>query len=133
MDSPGIAGKFQGIIRCIVIGFAFGLAACGGGDDGDGQSGAGNTQPAPPGIGAAGGTVLGPNGSKVEIPRGALAVVTAIAVDQSAANAPPLPPGLTPIGQMFAFTPHGTTFAMPATVTMPFNPASVPTGLTPAL
>jgi uncharacterized delta-60 repeat protein len=133
MSSPGI---FQGIVRCIVIGFAFGLAACGGGDDeGNGQGGSGGsqTQPTPSGIGAAGGTVLGPNGSKVEIPSGALAAVTQIAVAQSSANAPPLPAGLTPIGQMFAFTPHGTTFATPVTVTMPFDPSAVPAGLTPAL
>jgi uncharacterized delta-60 repeat protein len=129
MSNPGIG---QRIIRCIVIGFALALGACGGGGDED-QSGAAGSQPAPSGIGSAGGTVLGPNGSKVEIPRGALAVVTAIAVDQSSANAPPLPPGLTPIGQMFAFTPHGTTFAVPVTVTMPFDPATVPAGVTPAL
>ena len=133
MDSPGIVATFRGIIRCIVIGCALGLAACGGGDGDDSQGGSGNTQPAPPGIGAAGGTVLGPNGSKVEIPVGALAVVTQIAVAQTSTAAPPLPPGLTPIGQMFAFTPHGTTFAVPVTVTLPFNPASVPAGRTPAL
>jgi uncharacterized delta-60 repeat protein len=34
---------------------------------------------------------------------------------------------------MFAFTPHGTTFAVPVTVTMPFDPALVPAGRTPAL
>ena len=133
MSSQGIARR---IIRCcIVIGFAFGLAACGGGGGGD-QSGAAAsqpTQPVPSGIGAAGGTVLGPNGSKVEIPRNALAVVTQIAVDQTAANAPPLPAGLTPIGQMFAFTPHGTTFAVPVTITLPFDPGAVPGGRTPAL
>jgi uncharacterized delta-60 repeat protein len=134
MSSPGIARRI--IRRCIVIGFAFGLAACGGGGGGDedqGAAGSQPTQPVPSGIGTAGGTVLGPNGSKVEIPRNALAVVTQIAVDQTAANAPPLPAGLTPIGQMFAFTPHGTTFAVPVTVTMPFDPASVPAGVTPAL
>lgn len=135
MNSPGIVQSFiQGFRRCIVIGFTLGLAACGGGDDGgDDQGGAANTQPAPSGIGAAGGTVQGPNGSKVVIPSGALAVVTAIAVDQTSAGAPPLPAGLTPIGQMFAFTPHGTTFAVPVTVTMPFDPATVPAGATPAL
>ena len=129
MASPGI------IVRCcVVIGFALGIAACGGGGGGDqGAAGSQPTQPVPSGIGAAGGTVLGPNGSKVEIPSGALAVVTQIAVDQTSLNAPPLPAGLTPIGQMFAFTPHGTAFATPATITMPFNPASVPAGATPAL
>lgn len=134
MNSPGIGQKFiQGFRRCIVIGLALGLAACGGGDGDEDQGGAAGTQPAPSGIGAAGGTVQGPNGSKVVIPSGALAVVTQIAVDQTTAGAPPLPPGLTPIGQMFAFTPHGTTFAVPVTVTMPFDPASVPAGVTPAL
>lgn len=133
MNSPGIVRSIQGITRCIVIGFALGLAACGGGGGGDDQSGSAGTQPAPPGIGAAGGTVLGPNGSKVAIPSGALAVVTQIAVDLTTAAVPPLPPGLTPIGQMFAFTPHGTTFAVPVTVTLPFDPASVPAGVTPAL
>jgi hypothetical protein len=130
MDGPGIIVRY-----CIVIGFALGIAACGGGGGGADQGAAGSqpTQPVPSGIGAAGGTVSGPNGSKVEIPRGALAVVTQIAVDQTSLNAPPLPAGLTPIGQMFAFTPHGTTFATPATITMPFDPASVPAGVTPAL
>lgn len=125
MNSPGI-------LRLIVIGFAFALSACGGGGDDD-DSGAAGSQPAPPGIGAAGGTVAGPNGSKVEIPSGALAVVTQIAVDLESAAAPPLPAGLTPIGQMFAFTPHGTTFAVPVTVTMPFDPAAVPAGAAVAL
>lgn len=125
MNSPGI-------LRLIVIGFAFALSACGGGGDDD-ESGAAGSQPAPSGIGAAGGTVAGPNGSKVEIPSGALAVVTQIAVDLASAGAPPLPAGLTPIGQMFEFTPHGTTFAVPVTVTMPFDPAAVPAGATVAL
>ncbi len=124
MNSPGI-------FRLIVMGLALALSACGGG--GDDQNDAAGTQPPPSGIGAAGGTVTGPNGSKVEIPSGALAVVTQIAVDQTSAGAPPLPAGLTPIGQMFAFTPHGTTFAVPVTITMPFDPGAVPAGATPAL
>ena len=33
---------------------------------------------------------------------------------------------------MFAFTPHGTTFAVPITMTLPFNPASVLVGTAPA-
>ena len=125
MNSPGI-------FRCLVLSFALALSACGGGGDDD-QSGAAGSQPTQSGIGAAGGTVTGPSGSKVEIPSGALAVVTQIAVDQTSAGAPPLPAGLTPIGQMFAFTPHGTTFAVPVAITMPFDPGAVPAGRTPAL
>lgn len=34
---------------------------------------------------------------------------------------------------MFAFTPHGTTFAAPVTITMPFAPAAVPAGAALAL
>jgi len=109
------------------------LGACGGGED-DG-SGGGVTPPPPlqTGIGAAGGTVSGPNGSKVEIPAGALTTNTEIKVELSSAGAQALPAGFTAIGQMFAFTPHGTAFAVPVTITLPFDPASVPAGGTPAL
>lgn len=124
--------NIPGIFRCFVVACVLALSACGGGGDDD-QSGAAGSQPTQSGIGAAGGTVTGPNGSKVEIPSGALAVVTEIAVDQTAAGAPPLPAGLTPIGQMFAFTPHGTTFAVPVAITMPFDPGAVPAGRTAAL
>jgi uncharacterized delta-60 repeat protein len=127
----GISGI---VVRYVVIGCALLLSACGGGGGGDdGGSGTANT-PAPPptsGIGPAGGTVNGPNGTKVVIPPGALAVNTPIAITQIAASATPLPSGLTPLGSTFAFTPHGTTFAVPVTVTLPFDPASVPAGSLP--
>ncbi|WP_216320738.1 Calx-beta domain-containing protein [Deinococcus aestuarii] len=84
-------------------------------------------------IGPAGGSVVGPGGAGVVIPPGALGTATAIAIEQTSAGAPPLPSGLTPSGPMFAFTPHGTTFAVPVTMTLPFNPASVPAGSTPEL
>lgn len=109
------------------------LAACGGGSSGSGSGGggAGGGQP-PVGtvVGAAGGTVLGPNGAKVVIPPGALATDTTINIAQIAASATALPSGFTVLGQMFAFTPHGTTFAVPVTVTLPFDPALVPAGTT---
>ena len=103
------------------------LGACGGGGD-DGGGGA-----APPGmvVGAAGGTVVGPNGAKVVIPPGALATDTPIAITLTPSGAPALPTGFTAHGQMFAFTPHGTTFAVPVTMTLPFDPASLPAGTTP--
>jgi uncharacterized delta-60 repeat protein len=123
------------VVRYVVIGCALFLSACGGGGGGDdGGSGTANT-PAPPPpaseIGPDGGTVNGPNGTKVVVPPGALAVNTPIAITQIAASAVPLPSGITPIGATFAFTPHGTTFAVPVTVTLPFDPASVPAGSLP--
>jgi hypothetical protein len=84
-------------------------------------------------IGAAGGTVSGPSGAMIVIPPGALTGDTPIAIELSSAGAPALPTTVTAVGQTFAFTPHGTTFALPVTVTLPFDAASVPAGLTPRL
>ena len=100
------------------------LAACSGGGDGVGASGF---------VGAAGGIVDGPSGARVVVPAGALASPIPIAVSQSSAGSPALPGGVTALGAMFAFTPHGTHFAVPATITVPFDPGSVPAGVTPAL
>jgi uncharacterized delta-60 repeat protein len=121
--------------RTVVICLVVTLGACGGGDDGN-ETGTGPVvQPPPPapGIGAAGGTVTGPNGAKVEIPPSALASPTVIEIALTTGNVAPLPLGLAAVGQMFAFTPHGTTFATPVTVTLPFDPASVRPGKTPRL
>lgn len=115
-------------IRVLVMGCALALTACGGGSDGD--------SPAAPNtaiIGAAGGTVADSGGAKVEVPAGALAQNVAIAVTPSSAGAPVLPAGVTAVGAMVAFTPHGTQFAKPATITLPFDPALLPAGSTVAL
>src|SRR5690606_34128884 len=92
------------------------------------------SQPQPPtasGIGPAGGTVTG-SGARVVVPAGALLASTAVAVEQSSQGAPPLPAELTGIGPMFAFTPHGTQFAAPVTVTVPYT-ESAAAGATPVL
>lgn len=120
---------------CLVMLFAL-SAACGGG--GDAGGGGGNNPPPPPppantGIGSAGGTVTEPSGAKVVIPPGALTTNTAIAVTQTSTGAPALPTGVTPFGQIYAFTPHGTAFAAAVTITVPFTPTQVPAGTTPVL
>ena len=115
------------------------LGACGGSGDGDGGGGGGGGSVgggAPPGsavIGPAGGTVIGPNGASVVIPPGALVTNTTITITQTSAGSPAMPAGFIGLGLMFALTPHGTTFAVPVTVTIPFDPASVPAGVTPVL
>ena len=116
---------FRFAATCLVLA----LGACGGGGD-DGNGGTPSTGQV---VGAAGGTVSGPNGAKVVIPAGALASDVTINVAQTAAGSPALPGGVTALGPMFAFTPHGTSFAMPATVTLPFDPTLVPAGVTPEL
>jgi len=84
-------------------------------------------------IGAAGGTVTGPSGASVVIPAGALASDTRILIEVVTAGAPALPTSFTATGQMFAFTPHGTTFAVPVTITLPLDPTLIPAGQTPVL
>jgi uncharacterized delta-60 repeat protein len=122
--------------RAILVAVFALSAACGGGGGDDG-SGGNNPPPAPPpanpGIGSAGGTVTEASGAKVVIPAGALASNVDIKVTQTSAGAPALPAGVTAAGAVFAFTPHGTTFAMSATITVPFDPALVPAGATPKL
>ncbi len=120
------------IVRFAAACLALTLAACGGGGGSDGDGG-GGTPPVTTIVGAAGGTVNGPNGAKLVIPAGALAADTTIAIEATTAGSPPLPGTFSALGAMFPFTPHGTTFAVPMTLTVPFDPASVPAGQTPAL
>jgi uncharacterized delta-60 repeat protein len=118
-------------LRCIRAAAAVllvALAACGGGGGSDTD-----TPPTGAVIGAAGGTVTGPGGAKVVIPPGALSTDTPIAIEQTTAGSPPLPGGLSASGSMFAFTPHGTKFAVPVTVTLPFDAAAATASVTPAL
>ncbi|MFN0179970.1 MAG: hypothetical protein ACKVZ0_14315 [Gemmatimonadales bacterium] len=94
------------------------------------------TPPPPPpvtGIGPAGGTVSGPNGAQVVVPAGALSTNTTIGVTESSTGSPQLPVGTVSFGPMFAFTPHGTTFSVPVTITVPFTASSVAAGATPFL
>ena len=106
------------------------LCACGGGGSAaSGQPGPG----AGSGIGPSGGMASEATGAQVVVPAGALAASTAIAVTRSSTGAPALPAGLAAFGPMFAFTPHGTHFAVPATIIIPFDAASVPQGTAPRL
>ena len=96
------------------------LGACGGADD--------DPPPAAVTIGAAGGTLDGPNGAQLVVPANALAQPVALSIAQSAVGAPAMPPGSTALGATFALTPHGTTFAVPVTLQIPFDPSLLPVG-----
>lgn len=128
MNTP--ARIFTPLIATLLLG----LVACGGGDDAA-PAPAPPAPPPPPGtlIGAGGGTVTGPTGTTIVIPAGALTTETRINIEVTTTGSPALPANVAFPGQMFAITPHGTTFASPVTVTLPFNPALVPAGQTPAL
>ena len=92
------------------------------------------TEQSPPtACGSGGCSVAGPSGVGLTVPAGAIAQSTGIAITAVSAGTPELPSALTPAGQKFAFTPHGTMFAQPVTITVPFDPGQVPAGATPAL
>ena len=123
MTTKAVARWFCTVFLCL----AFVACGGGGGDDAQPTPGIGAD------VGAAGGTVVGPAGAQVVVPAGALAQTTAIAVAQSSTGAPTLPAGVTALGSVFAFTPHGTEFGAPVTIIVPFDPASVPAGTQPVM
>jgi hypothetical protein len=107
----------------------FNLAACGGSDD------PAMPQSPPPqvGVGASGGVVTGPDGSRVDVPPGAVSGDVNISIAKNASLAPPLAEGgsFTPVSNVYEITPHGTAFTEPVTVTLPIDPtlATVQDGL----
>jgi hypothetical protein len=86
--------------------------------------------PVGPHIGPNGGRLPGPGGSELIVPAGALAADVALDVSLADSTAPALPGTLdvAALGAPFAFTPHGTRFAVPATVRVPFEPSALTTG-----
>ena len=106
---------------------SFALAACGGSDDAPASASASAT------LAAAGGTLDGPSGAQLVVPAGALSQATSITVAQSGAGAPALPGGGADVGAVFALTPHGTAFAAPATIRVPFDASQLGAGEVPTL
>ena len=105
------------------------LAACN-------SSGGGDEPPPSPstGIGPQGGTVSGAYGAQVIVPAGALTSNVDIAIARDSTNAPNFPPSETgAAGAAFEITPHGTTFALPATLRIPFDAAQAPADASPKI
>ena len=79
-------------------------------------------------------TFSGPYGAQVFVPTGALSSAVTITITRESDNAPSFPPSdLAVVGSSYEITPHGTNFAVPATVRIPFDAALVPAGATPTL
>ena len=83
-------------------------------------------------ISAAGGT-LTIAGAKLEIPASALGTTTTLSISLSSTGAPSSAAGVTTTSIVFALLPHGTTFAQSVTLTVPFDPNTLPAGVTPRL
>lgn len=118
MTTLGLSNRFLRLSCAALLTLV--LGACGGTDD--------DPPPAAVTIGPAGGTLDGPNGAQLVVPANALAQPVALSIAQSAVGAPALPPGSTALGATFALTPHGTTFAVPVTLQIPFDPSLLPAG-----
>ncbi len=97
----------------MAIAAAFVLAGCGGGSSAPPPSEGQAT------IGAAGGTVLGPDGVQLVVPEGALAADTTIRIARSSTGAPALPTELQGNVAVYEFTPHGLRFDQPVTIRLP--------------
>lgn len=95
-----------------------GAAGTGGGGGSGGTGGSRNTGL----IGPEGGVVSAEQGITVTIPAGALDSETTIAATVvEAGGLPARPSGTTAAGPFVALTPHGTQFAMPVQVTLPYT------------
>ncbi len=107
-----------GLLAAVLLSWV--LAGCGSDDDSSAPMDQASAT-----IGAAGGTVDGPDGVRVVVPPGALAAPTTIRIARSATGAPAdAPDGYGPLGAVYEFTPHGLNFAVPVTISMP-APSSV--------
>ena len=85
-------------------------------------------------IGTTGGTATGSYGAKIIIPAGALPNTLEIGVARDSTNAPAFTlPDIDFAGAPYELTPHGTTFAVPVTVKIPFDPLLVPDNAIPTL
>jgi len=86
------------------------------------------------GIGPAGGTVSGFYGASVTVPAGALSASVDIQIARDGAGAPAMPSsGVDTAGAIYALTPHGTDFSLPATVQIPFDSTRISTDATPVI
>ena len=105
------------------------LASCGGSNPPTSPDGSTGT-----GIGPGGGTVGEPYGGQVVVPPGALSTTVEIGIARDLTGAPDLTAtDIETAGAGYALTPHGTTFATPVTVQIPFDADRIPSDATPVL
>ena len=85
-------------------------------------------------VGAAGGDFGTPQGLLVHVPANAVSGTVTINVDPGVTSAEyqPLPTGQTLASPVFSLSPHGTTFLLAVTITIPYD-ASKLNGATPGL
>jgi sugar lactone lactonase YvrE len=84
-------------------------------------------------LGAAGGTVDGPDGVRLVVPANALEADVTFRIARDATGAPPLQ-GLNAVSPIYAVTPHGQAFGAQSVLSIPLAAATrLPAGETPLL
>ena len=104
LSSVGAAHRSLGALVMLGV-----LSACGGNSGPDGT------------VGPEGATLIGSWGVRVVIPPGALVERAPLSVQTAPEDAPPPPDGAESHGDVIGMTPHGQTFLLPVTVTIPFS------------
>jgi alpha-tubulin suppressor-like RCC1 family protein len=114
----GACGRlFRSFIAAAITVFtAAAMTACGGSD----TPAAEPPSEASATIGAAGGTLDGPDGVKLVVPAGALTQDTLIRIARTGVGAPALPADYASSTPIYEFTPHGLSFRLPVTISMPY-------------
>ncbi|HSW22803.1 MAG TPA: hypothetical protein VLJ62_08550, partial [Burkholderiaceae bacterium] len=84
-------------------------------------------------IGAGGGVIDGLNGVVLTVPPGALSADVPITIAVDASGAPAFPASAPQIGPAVSITPHGTSFGVPVTISVPFDTTQLPAGEQPLL
>ena len=79
-------------------------------------------------VGTDGGTIEAA-GAELEIPAGAVSGDTPITVERSEPSAT----DTRVVGDVYEFGPEGVTFTVPVTITLPYDPADLPAGVSPRL
>lgn len=79
----------------------------------------GETEPG----GSSGATVIAKDGAEVSVPAGVAPAGVTIAVAKSTATTAAAPAWVSQTGDVYAFTPHGTTFSAPVTLKLPYTGA----------
>lgn len=122
--------------RLVFSGMAVLLSACGGGGGESSSKGASvpTVQSATGILDSQGGAISSTTGVKLTVPPGAVSQPLAVYVKPVAeVSVPTLPSGMAKVGSIYSMEPHGTQFATPVTIHVPFDPSSLPAGASPAL